>query len=411
MATSDRSSDFTRWVPSVGESDASDGSQARPRDIPDKGITSIDRRPPTWCTADEQRAAADLEQMKVRQRECTKEELKEYISEKKNASDSSSMRPSSGGERHNAAQAAATLDPRVGAPGAPGERVNPLVQYFDLKAQDANLDARNAAAARTPDAQHSWPTWAVAEREAKLKDTATEKAKAKKDEDSRKEAEQIAWDAGFTERLAHVTLEQEETRSEADSQAPSTLWDHVGNKVTFGRSDGNDGRPHEPHLPEGSQPKQTDDDTFDYSGWLNEYNPSEGASSSSAAKPAAAPAQQKPSSQPTASRQKQTANVGGNDHVSITSGSTDKCADAPWRRPHSSVQPPAPNATPEENEQTPWYAAPTPVICAGALAPPAPSARPDLEPPPGASQKPNPGGAYTRPMPPAPSRSPAAWRI
>ena len=41
-----------------------------------------------WCTADMERAAADLAQTRARQQESTKEELKEYISEKKNASDS-----------------------------------------------------------------------------------------------------------------------------------------------------------------------------------------------------------------------------------------------------------------------------------------------------------------------------------
>jgi hypothetical protein len=198
----------------------------------------LDKRPPTWCTADEQRAAADLEQTRAKQRESTKEDLKEYISERKNASDSSSVRLSSGGERHNATPTAATLDPLESAPGAPGERVNPLVQYFDLKAQDAKLDARNAASARAPDTPHRWPTWAAAEREAereaKLEDAATEKAK--KDEDSRLKALQKVWDAGFTERLAYVNLGQEETGSQADSQACSSMWDHEGTKLTFGKT-------------------------------------------------------------------------------------------------------------------------------------------------------------------------------
>jgi hypothetical protein len=46
-----------------------------------------------WCTADMERAAADLAQTRAKQQESTKEELKAYISERKNASDSSSVRP------------------------------------------------------------------------------------------------------------------------------------------------------------------------------------------------------------------------------------------------------------------------------------------------------------------------------
>jgi hypothetical protein len=104
-----------------------------------------------------ERAAADLAQTRAKQRESTKEELKGWILERKNASDSSSVRLSNAEERHEATPTAATFGPPESASGAPGERVNPLVQYFDLKAQDAKLDARNAAMAGAQDAQHRGP--------------------------------------------------------------------------------------------------------------------------------------------------------------------------------------------------------------------------------------------------------------
>jgi hypothetical protein len=297
-----------------------------------------------------------------------------WISERKNASDSSSVRLSSAEERHEATPAAATCQPPESASGAPGERVHPLVQYFDLKAQDAKLDARNAASARAQDAQHRWPPWAEAKLEAKLGDPAAEK-----DDDSHAGSQKRTWEAGFTERLERLDLGREDTSSERCS----TLWDHEGHKITFPK---NDGAAPYTSAKKGSVGRQ----------------------------PAPGLAPWKRGSQPASSAlhaprsQKQTAPVGGNDHISIASSSGDRCAEAPWRQPdHSNFQPPAPNPTPEENEQTPWYVSPTPMARAGALAPPVPTASPDLVSPPGASQKHKSGGAYTRPMPPAPSRSPA----
>ena len=147
-----------------------------------------------------------------------------YISERKNASDSSSVRLSNADERHETRPTAATRAPPKSALGAPGERVNPLVQYFDLKAQDAKLDARNAASAGAQDAQHRWPPWAEAKLEAKRGDPAAEK-----DVDSHSGTQKRTWEAGFSERFERLNVDRED----ASSEGCSTLWDHEMNKVTF----------------------------------------------------------------------------------------------------------------------------------------------------------------------------------
>jgi hypothetical protein len=76
------------------------------------------------------------------------------------------------------------------------------------------------------DAQHRWPPWAEAKLAAKLGDPAAEK-----DDDSHFGTQERTWEAGFTERLERADSGHEDT----SSQACSSLWDHEGYKVTFGK--------------------------------------------------------------------------------------------------------------------------------------------------------------------------------
>ncbi len=285
------------------------------------------------------------------------------MTKRDDADHSGLARPSNADDWYGKTPPTATLEPPESASGAPGPRVVPLVQLFDMKAYNAQFDAKIAAnpgglsadQRKQPDAvsadQGDWLT------------------------------KETSWKDGFKERLDYVDWGRDDT----SSQACSSYWEHDWWKV---RTDKSDDVTMHPSKKEGTEAKQNAQRKL--APWKRWDSPA--------------------SSVPQAPRgSKQTAPVGGNDHVSVASSSGDRSAEAPWRQPdHSSFRPPAARSPPEDNEQTPWYTSPTPVAQAGALAPPAPTVSPGSVSPHGVSQQGNTGGAYTRPTPPAPAGSSAS---
>ena len=98
------------------------------------------------------------------------------MTKRDDANHSVPVRPSNADDWYGKTPPTATLVPPESASGAPGARVVPLVQLFDMKAHNAQFDARIAANPGAQDAQHRWPTWAEAKIAAKLGNPAAEKS-------------------------------------------------------------------------------------------------------------------------------------------------------------------------------------------------------------------------------------------